>query len=437
MAIINFNGLATGLDTGSMIDQLVAVEKSRATIYNQRISDLTRQGTIVDDLTAKLSALRDKARGLDSASELEVAKVSVSDASHLKVAVAGATIGSHQLRVGGLARAQTVTSRQFATSGAGAAGDGSVAITTGTDTTTVAWTAADSLADIAARINDAGAGVTAAVVYDGSQYRLVANARATGTAAASTFVETGAGLGWSAPGAITVSAADATFTLDGIPMTRGSNVVDDALPGTTFTLVAPHAAGDADATFDITADRDALRDKVKGLVDAYNAVAGVLDGQLRYDGTPKGTNTLFGDSTLRRLQQSLTKLVTDRHGDKTLAELGASIDRTGRLTFDTTKFDRALIDDPAAVQGLLVDGGLATAFADLAEQHVRSGDGLLVTKGDGFDRQIAVYQTDVTRIEDAATRLGDRLREQFTALEQAVSTLKQQSSQLASILGSG
>jgi flagellar hook-associated protein 2 len=437
MALINFNGLATGLDTGAMIDQLVALERSRATVYNQRISDLSRQGTIVDDLTTRLSTLRDRARGLDTPTELTLAKASTSDASHFKVAVAGAAVGSHRLRVDGLARAQTVSSRQFATAGAGAAGDGSVAITTGTSTKTVAWTAADSLADIATRINDAGAGVTAAVVYDGVKYRLVANARATGTAAASTFVETGAGLGWSAPGAITVAATDARFTLDGIPMTRGSNLVDDALPGTTFTLTAAHAAGEDDTTIDIAADRDALRDKVKGLVDAYNAVGGLLDGQLRYDGTPKGRDTLFGDGTLRRLQQSLTKLVTDRHGDRTLAGLGASIDKTGRLTFDTTKFDRALIDDPAAVQALLVDGGLATALANVAEQHVRSGDGLLVGKGDAFDRQIAVYKNDVTRIEDAATRLGDRLREQFSALEQAVSALKNQSSQLAAILGSG
>jgi flagellar hook-associated protein 2 len=437
MPLINFNGLATGLDTASMIDQLVAVERSRATVFNQRISDLTRQGTIVDDLTAKLTALRDKARGLDTAAELNTAKVATSDATHLKVAVAGATLGSHRLRVEGLARAQTVSSIAYASAGAGVAGDGSVAITTGTSTVNVAWTAADSLATIAQRINDAGSGVTAAVLFDGTSYRLVANAKATGTAAASTFVETGSGLGWSAPGAITTAATDARFALDGIPMTRGSNLVDDALPGVTFTLTAAHAAGEEDTVIDIAADRDALRDKVKALVDAYNAVGGVLDGQLRYDGKTKGRDTLFGDGTLRRLQQSLTKLVTDRHGDKTLAELGATIDRTGRLGFDTTKFDRAMIDDPAAVEALLVGGGLATALSALAEQHVRSGDGVLINKGDAFDRQIAVYRKDVTRIEDAATRLGDRLREQFSALEQAVSALKTQSSQLVAILGLG
>jgi flagellar hook-associated protein 2 len=436
MTLINFNGLATGLDTASMIDQLVSVEKSRATVYNTRINDLTRQGTIVDDLTSRLSTLREKARGLDTVTELNASKVTTSDSAHFKVAVAGAMIGSHRLRVDGLVRAQTVSSRQFDTAAAGIAGDGSVAITTGTSTTTVAWTASDSLADIAQRINDAGSGVTASVVYDGSKYRLVASARATGTAAASTFVETGAGLGWSAPGAETVTATDARFQLDGIPMTRGSNLVEDALPGTTFTLAAVHAAGEDDTVVDITADRDALRDKVKGLVDAYNSVSTVLDGQLRYDGKTKGQDTLFGDSTLRRLQQSLTRLATDRHGTGTLAQLGASIDRTGKLTFDQTKFDRALIDDPAAVSSLLVGGGLAGKLSDLAEQHVRAGDGLLVSKGDSYDRQIKIYQTDVTRIEDAATRLGDRLRAQFNALEQAVSAMKTQSSQLVAMLGS-
>ncbi len=435
MPVINFNGLATGLDTGSMIDQLVAVEKSRANVYNSKVTDLTHKGTILSDLTNRLNGLRDKARTMDTVTELTAAKVKASDDKHFTVAVAGASVGSHQLRVTGLARAQTVSSTTFASAGAGVAGTGSVSITTGTSTVDVAWTASDSLADIAQRVNDAGSGVTASVLFDGTNYRLVATSKATGTAAASTFVETGSGLGWSAPGAITLGATDAAFTLDGIPMTRGANLVDDALPGVTLTLTTLHAATEADTTIEVSVDRDALRDKVKGLVDNYNAVASALDSQLRYDGTPKGSDTMFGDSSLRRLQASLTKLITDRHNGGTLAELGAAIDRTGRLTFDQTKFDKALIDHPQAVQDLLVTGGLATKVSDIVEQHVRSGDGILASKGKGFTSQIKSYQANISSIEDSATRLGDRLRAQFSALEKAVSALKTQSSQLTAMFG--
>ena len=434
MPVINFNGLATGLDSGAMIDQLVALEKNRATVYQTRVSQLTTQGSIVDSLVSRLNTLRDKARAVDSVSELQVAKATTSDDLHAKVTVAGAAPGSHQLRVGGLARAQTVSSTPFASSAAGAAGDGSIAITTAGTTVNVAWTVSDSLADIAQRINDANGGVTAAVLNDGTNYRLVATSRATGTAAASTFVEGGAGLGWSQPGAVTMPATDATFTLDGIPMTRGKNLVDDALPGISINLTTPHAFGQADTTIDVAVDREALRDKVKGLVESYNAVAGLLDGQLRYDGTKKGPDTLFGDSTLRRLQGNLTKMVTDRHGTKTLAEIGATIDRTGRLTFDSTKLDRALASDPAAIEKLFVTGGLATKLADIVEQHTRTGDGVLSTKDQAFAKQIKTYTADITRIEDAATKLGDRLRAQFSALEKAVSALKAQSAQLSSVL---
>ena len=424
MPVINFSGLATGLDTGSMIDQLVAVERSRASVYTTRINDLTRQGTIVNDLTSRLNTLRDRARALDTAAELKVSKVASSDDTHFTVAAAGATVGSHQLRVGSLARAQTVSSTSFPSSAAGAAGAGAVDITTGGVTVNVAWTAADSLSAIAQKVNDANTGVTANVLFAGTAYRLVAPSRATGTAAASTFVDSGDGLGWGAPGAIKVPAADAAFTLNGIAMTRGSNLVDDALPGMTFTLKAAHAAAAPDTTVDVTADRDALRDKVKGLVEAYNSAAGVLDGQLRYDGQRKGRDTLFGDSTLRRLQASLTRLVTDRHNGVTLSELGAAIDRTGRIVFDATKFDKALIANPTAVEALLVGGTLSTKLSDLAEQHVRAGDGVLASKG-----------KDVTRIEDAATRLGERLRQQFSDLEKAVSSMKTQSQQLTAMLG--
>ena len=59
MSSINFNGLVSGLDTSTMIDQLVAAEKASATVLRQRVSDVTRQGTILDDLTTRLLGVRD------------------------------------------------------------------------------------------------------------------------------------------------------------------------------------------------------------------------------------------------------------------------------------------------------------------------------------------------------------------------------------------
>ncbi len=434
---VTFSGLASGLDSAALIDQLVAAERQPAVLLGRKVNDLNRQGIIVDDLISKLRAFGDRARGLDLASEIRSVTAERSDTSHVGVAVSGtASVSTHSLRVTSTARGQTVTSRTFASDGAGVLGDGSVTIDTASgDPVTVAWTSADSLSAIAARINDANAAATASVVFDGTSYRLVASSRQTGTAATPTFTDAGDGLAWSNPANVTAASRDAAFVVDGIAVTRGHNVVSDVLAGVTLTLTAPHAAADPDTTITIASDGGAIRDKVKGLVDAYNGVAGALDGQLRYNGVTKGTDTLFGDSTLRQLQRALGTVVTSEHGGKSLAGLGIKIDTAGRLTLDQGKFDAALTSDPAAVEALFVSGGLATKIASLGDVYARAGDGVLSAKGKSIDDRTTAYQKDITRIEDAALAVGERLRAQFTALERAISTMKTQSNQMLSILG--
>lgn len=433
---INFNGLVSGLDTASMIDQLVAAEKSSATVLRQRVTDVNRQGTILDDLTTRLLSVRDKARALDQASELRTAKATSSDDSHASVVVSGsAAAATHSLRVDTLARAQVTTSRTFASNGAGAAGTGSVDITTSAGTKSVSWTATDTLQDIADGINAADAASTASVVYDGTNYRLVATARQPGVANAPTYTDGGAGLGWSAPANVTIAASDARFTLDGIAMTRSTNLVADAASGMTLTLKRAHAVGETDTIVDVSSDGDAVKTKVKDVVDAFNTAANLVTSQLSYSGVTKGAGTLFGDSTLRQLQLAMNKAATDSHGGKTLAGLGITFDRTGRLSIDDAKLTAAIAADPRAAERLFVDGGLGTKLGDLADQYARSGDGILAAKGKSLDSQAASYQKQIDRIEDAATKVGERLRDQFTKLEKALSTMQQQSARLTAILG--
>ncbi len=433
---INFNGLVSGLDTASMIDQLVAAEKSSATVLRQRVTDVNRQGTIIDDLTTRLLSVRDKARALDQASELRTAKATSSDDSHASVVVSGsAAAATHSLRVDTLARAQVTTSRTFASNGAGAAGTGSVDITTSAGTKSVSWTATDTLQDIADGINAADAASTASVVYDGTNYRLVATARQPGVANAPTYTDGGAGLGWSAPANVTIAASDARFTLDGIAMTRSTNLVADAASGMTLTLKRAHAVGETDTIVDVSSDGDAVKTKVKDVVDAFNTAANLVTSQLSYSGVTKGAGTLFGDSTLRQLQLAMNKAATDSHGGKTLAGLGITFDRTGRLSIDDAKLTAAIAADPRAAERLFVDGGLGTKLGDLADQYARSGDGILAAKGKSLDSQAASYQKQIDRIEDAATKVGERLRDQFTKLEKALSTMQQQSARLTAILG--
>ncbi len=436
MGSITFNGLASGLDSASMIDQLVKIERGAADTATTKKTNLDSQKSIISSMSSALSALATAARALDLDSEVKPRTATVSDTRVAMAASAGATPGVHDIRVGSLAAAQVTQSTAFASSAAGAAGAGGLDITVKGSTKSITWTASDSLDAIATKINSAEAGVTASVLrVDDSSYRLVVTAKETGTSNAPTFVETGSTLGLTDPANIKVPAKNASVTIDGIDISRPTNVISDALAGITLTLNATHGPTDQSSKATVSLDQTALTDKVKKLVDSFNAVNTALHGQLDYTGTAKGQNTLFGDSTLRSLQGSLGTLASNKYGDATLSDLGIARDKTGAVTLDATKLAAAVAKDPDAVSKLFVTNGFATAITDLADRHTRA-DGLLAAKTQSLTDRQKVLQQQIDRINKGADDLQARLEKQFSALEEAISKMKSDSNYFSSLMTS-
>jgi flagellar hook-associated protein 2 len=433
MGAITFTGLASGLDTSSLIDQLVSVERSAATSVSTRKSNLEAQKSVINSISSALSSLATAARALDLDSEVKPRAAAVSDSRVAVAASAGASPGVHEVRVQSLAAAQVTQSRSFSSTAAGVLAAGGVDITVAGTTKSITWTASDSLDAIATRINDANAGVAASVVrVADSSYRLVVTAKDTGIANAPAFVETGDTLGLADPANVKVAAANAQVTIDGIAITRSTNVISDAVTGLTFTLGSPHGAGDASSKVTVSLDQAALTDKLKKLVDAYNAVNNALHGQLDYTGTKKGENTLFGDSTLRGLQSALAAVASNTYGDSGLSAIGLSRDRSGTLTLDAAKLTEALGNDPGAVSKIFITNGFATAVTSLVDRYTRA-DGLLAAKTQSLNDRQKVLQTRIDRINANADELRARLEKQFSALEDAMSKLKSQSTYLSSL----
>ncbi|MCE9578770.1 MAG: flagellar filament capping protein FliD [Deltaproteobacteria bacterium] len=433
--MVQLSGLISGLDTASIVSQLVAVERAPANKLATNKSNLVAQESILASLGARMTGLADTLKGMDLASETRAISATVSDTAHVAIAASGtAATGEHSVRVVATARAQVAASRTFTSQDAGVMGVGSVTFNAAAGTpVSVSWDATDSLSAIADRMNAAGAGVTASVLKVDTGYRLLVRSNDTGTAGATTFTDAGDNLDLANAANITVTARDAQVSIDGVTITRSKNLIDDALPGVTLTLKAAHAATDADTLATVAVDHDASKAKVQKFVDAYNAVASLVNDQLTYSGTTKGADTLFGDSTLRGLQRTLSTFVADTHGGKSLSQLGISLDRAGKLSLDATKFDAAITKDGDAITGLFVTAGFATDLTTATENYTRGGTGLLAGKKTALDARMKIYQQQIDQINKAADALDTRLTADFTKLEQTMSTLQGQSSYIAKI----
>ncbi len=440
--MITFAGLASGIDSAAIVDELVNLSRLPARRLEERKADTERQISIVAGLSSDLKELSTSSEKFTVATDVRTMAATTSDDTRMTVtSSATATPGTHSLRVSNLASAQTSISTAFPTANAGEAGAGTLSFSVaGAPSVDVVFGTGDSLADIATRITDADAGVRASVVFDGVSQRLMVTAKNTGAANSITF--SGDTLGLDLGANTLVAANDASFTFNGLAMTRPTNEIADLLPGVSLRLVAKHEPGDLDTEIQIAPDLEASREKMQEFLDSFNSVINKLNAQLGYAGTTKGSDTLFGDSTLRGLQRAMSTVATKGYayngGTTSLRQIGINLDRTGTLTLDATAFDAMMTSDPEAIENLFAGVGGADGVADalvaVVETYTNSSDGLLVSKDKSMQSRIDTFDEQIDRIETRAQNLGERMSRQFSNLESMMSLLQAQQASLFSLI---
>lgn len=441
---VTFSGLASGLDSARLIEQLVSLERRPIDAMRNSQTALRSQSSRLGDIRTKLLAWQEVARDLSSRETASPTKAASADESVVRVKSGGdAPLGSFDVHVVSLAKAHRSYTNAFASATtAGVAGAGSFTVQIGTQPPAViAIEATDTLADVASKINDAGAGVTATLVYSGTAYRLQIAGTATGADNAVTFSETGTTLGLAdAPNQV-VAASDAEITLDGFTITNSTNTLTEAIAGVTLELRGTSGVGESTAVT-IEDDPDALATVLETFVSTYNQLTTAIGKE--FQGTPglARTDSLAGDGALRALQSSIRSAVTSTVATggayETLASIGVSVTRDGSLTLDKEKLGAAFAADRGAVRDLLAGttsvDGIMTAIDEGLERFSAAGDGVLATRMDGISDRVRDLDDRAEAFERRIDAYETSLRMRFAALEQLVSGLQAQGAQVTSIL---
>ena len=177
---ISFSGLASGLDTSSIISQLTNTAQIPITNLNKQITGYNSQTADWQALNTNLAALQSAVKTLSNQSTLNVPSAASSNAVAATItAQVGATLGSHSLTVSQLATAQEVVSAPVSSGTTALGRTGSFTL----NGKSVQINTGDALTDVASKINAAGAGVPANVVNVGTNdYRLTLSSAQTGAA---------------------------------------------------------------------------------------------------------------------------------------------------------------------------------------------------------------------------------------------------------------
>jgi flagellar hook-associated protein 2 len=263
MAGMQLSGLASGVDTATIVEQLMALEAQGKTRLQQRQTSLGAQQTTLKDLKSKLDALKSAAADLRSSTTWgETQTVESSDAARVAVArTGGAPIGGYSVKVTQLASSaqKTYGWTQNAAAGQLTFDDGAG----GKDPITIDIAANAKITDVASAINGRGDLPVYAAVVGGD--KLVLSSRATGAAAS--FSATGTQL--SAP-TNELAGRNAKYLLDGDTIERESatNVVEDAIPGLRLTFKGTTSDPASIVVGAPGIDRDKVKAEVKAFVDA-------------------------------------------------------------------------------------------------------------------------------------------------------------------------
>lgn len=435
---IRFSGLATGLDTSSLVSGLLSAERLPiSTLQTRRSAAANRQalfkelGTRAGDLQAKAEALK-KAVAVKTAASSDGARVRAT-------ATSAAAAGSHTLTLTNRAAATTLVSQGHADAeAAGALGTGTLRVTVGATNTDIAIaTGADSLEAVRDAINASGAAVKASLVNDGSATpnRLIITGTSTGLASAVTLDATGL-TGGAAPLTTTtlVAADDARFTLDQLSMTRATNHVTDAVEGLTLDLLAEGAGA---VTIDVALDGAASARPVQDLVTAFNSIASFIRDRSKAGTKDAAAGPLLGDVAVNGATRRLASALGASAGPAAapnLASIGVTTARDGTLSIDAAKVAAKWAEDPAAVTALVADAGARLAGAAAALDDTSAGT--FTARVTALDKQLRDIDDRIARKEAALTRLETQLTARFTALEKLTSNLKAQGSIISALSAS-
>jgi flagellar hook-associated protein 2 len=449
---ISLDGLSSGLDTTSLITQLMTAEAAPQNLLKAQVAKTTNVITALQGLNSRMATLADTATAAAKAGSLDLYSAT-SSSTVLSVAVAtGASVGELQVVVSALAQAQVGVSAAMS-----AWPSPSTITVVGHSGAPLEITpASNSLDDVASAINSSSAGVTATKVasgVDGSGnklYRLQFSSTTTGADSAftvyqGTAADVSAGTATNvltAPGsAVIKTAQNASVTLwKGTSaeqvITSASNIFTDLLPGVTVT-----ASAVSTAPVDITVSRDdtKITAVAKGLVDAISSAFVLIAAQTAVttttDASGKTTTAagvFAGDGNIRDIRQKTLDAASAPINGRSPSEYGIVLTRTGTITFDPDKFAAALAADPktvmAAVQRIATRlGAAATAASD-------KYTGTLTNKITGDQSQVKSLGDQVSAWDIRLASRKSTLQRTYSAMEVLLSNMKAQSSALTSQL---
>ena len=195
-----------------------------------------------------------------------------------------------------------------------------------------------------------------------------------------------------------VQGGNASFTLDGVTITRSTNTIDDLIDGVTLELKATTASNvEVGAAYD---EAQAL-DILTAFVSQVNTLRTTMTDLTDMGGNGNDAGPLRGDTLIRsyvnRLKAITTTPISNYKDDPIfLSSFGVMTELDGSLSIDTIKFTEYFQSNP-------------TDFSALTQSRVTTGSNLVKASATGSLYKAGTYDLTFESDDDRATFTGATL----------------------------
>jgi len=461
MPLINFSGLASGIDSEALIEATTdAARATRVRPHERKISELTEESDALKEVKTFLSDLKNLANEFTTLKGGAIAKSATSSDESVLTAVASDTaqLGTYELTVSQLAKNAVMSFSERPTNLEakllGPGESGTIEITVGTGASeeiiTVDVDEDTTWSQVAAQINEQTTKASASMVNVGTteapSYALVITSSSVGeSSGALDFELTGDVAGAINQAEINLDqATNATFSLSGVTgvIERSSNTVSDIIPGVTFNLESVSASP---VKINVANDGAATEARAKAFVDKFNEFVVYLNENNLIIREERGDNVtnIFGPLASTRLDDgALTALRNAMNSSsfeggneiKIFAEMGITTERDGTLAFNAATFQEALSKEPNSINQIFKKFGDTVALTNgTIDQYIRF-NGLIDLSVQGNERQIKDLNERIGRAEEGISRNEEMMRARFARLESTIGRMQSQQQALTSAL---
>lgn len=469
-------GLASGLDTDSLVTSMLSVDQSRLDKQNQTTTKLEWEADALRDVNSLIKTFRESylsvlnsSSNMLSSSSYNANEVSMLTTTNAVTVSAGSSAVTGQMTINKITQLATaakatssdVFSEEISKSTAlkdlafntALTFDGDNNVSFSINDVDFTFSQDMSLNDMMSEINASDAGVK--MSYSSLKNGFTIASTETGSASEVNIVNTSGNLfgyvdgeGNTVEGALGISEGitngeDAELIIEDIPVTKSSNTF--TIDGITYTL---KDESEEAISFTVEQDIESTVDKISTFVDAYNELVGTLQDMIDedvyrdYDPLTDDQKAEMSETEIEQWEEKAKSgllsnnsgieslLTTVRRALYTTVEgAGMSLSDIGlttgtytdgaKITLDEDKLRTALENNPDAVTSLFTQ---TSSSDDSSTKFSESGfvarvsNALLNYTEQATDVSLTTLQDEISDSEDRADTLEDRLYERSEAL---------------------